>query len=181
MRWFWLDHFVEFISGERAVAIKNVTVVEEELDQYLPYFPVFPPTLIIEGLAHAGGLLVSELTGFQERVVLAKVGKAIFHQPVFPGSQLRYEVKILERNAHGALVAGTAHVGDQPVAEVDLMFAHLDQRFPNPLFSREQIIQLLHLYRLFDVGRTSDGRPLPIPSHLLEAAPDPGSCLPSNA
>ena len=31
MRWIWIDKFVEFESGRRAVAVKNVTLAEEHL------------------------------------------------------------------------------------------------------------------------------------------------------
>jgi hypothetical protein len=31
MRWLWIDRFVEFVRGERSVAIKNVSLTEEPL------------------------------------------------------------------------------------------------------------------------------------------------------
>ncbi|KPK39190.1 MAG: hydroxymyristoyl-ACP dehydratase, partial [Phycisphaerae bacterium SG8_4] len=31
MRWIWIDKFVEFHSGDSAVALKNVTLAEEHL------------------------------------------------------------------------------------------------------------------------------------------------------
>ena len=55
MRWFWIDRFTEFESGQRAVAIKNVALSEEQLDDHLPGFPVMPNSLIIEGMAQTGG------------------------------------------------------------------------------------------------------------------------------
>ena len=73
MRWFWIDRFVEFESGHRAVAVKNVTLAEEHVLDYLLGYPILPPSLIVEGLAQTGGLLVSQHGDFLERVVLAKV------------------------------------------------------------------------------------------------------------
>ena len=49
MRWIWIDGFVEFESGRRASAVKNVTLAEEHLHDHFPGFPVMPATLIIEG------------------------------------------------------------------------------------------------------------------------------------
>jgi 3-hydroxyacyl-[acyl-carrier-protein] dehydratase len=170
MRWLWIDRFTKFVSGQQAEAVKNVTIDEEVLDRYLPHFPMFPPSLIIEGLAHTGGLLVGEMSGFRDRVVLAKVGKAVFHRPVFPGDQLCYRVTLQDRNEHGAIVEGAAYVEEATVAEVDLMFAHLDDRFPEELFSAEELVQLLHAYRLFEVATTADGQPIAIPERLLQAA-----------
>ncbi len=170
MRWLWIDHFVEFVSGRYAVAVKNVTIVEEALDRYWPHYPVYPPALIIEGIAQTGGLLVGEQNGFRDRVVLAKVAKAVFQRPVFPGEQLRYEAHLRDQNAHGATVHACVSVGQEPIAEVDLMFAHLDDRFPEELFTHEELFQLLTLYRLYEVGKTPDGKPLPIPEMFRDLA-----------
>jgi 3-hydroxyacyl-[acyl-carrier-protein] dehydratase len=35
MRWLWIDRFVEFVRGERSAAIKNVSLTEEPLSDYL--------------------------------------------------------------------------------------------------------------------------------------------------
>jgi 3-hydroxyacyl-[acyl-carrier-protein] dehydratase len=169
MRWMWIDRFIEFESGRRAVAIKNVTLVEEVIDDYFPGSPVFPPSLMVEGLAQTGGLLVGEHRQFLERVVLAKLGKASFHSPVFPGDQIRYSVELREINAQGAVASGTAHVGQELRAEVELMFAHLDDRFPPELFGGGEFMRILRLFRLYEVARGPDGARLKIPEHLLEA------------
>jgi len=81
MRWFWIDRFTEFERGRRAVAIKGVALSEEQFDDYSPGFPLMPASLVIEGMAQTAGLLVGEMEGFAQRVVLAKIGKAIFHRP----------------------------------------------------------------------------------------------------
>src|SRR5262245_41406760 len=122
MRWMWIDRFLEFESGHRAVAIKNVTLAEEVVDEYLPYNPIFPSSLIVEGLAQTGGLLVGEHNEYRERVVLAKLGKAIFHRPARPGEQLRYTAVVEEVNPQGAIVRCAAHVGTEPVADVEMVF-----------------------------------------------------------
>src|SRR5690606_28532772 len=96
MRWVWIDRFVSFESGRRATSIKNVTLVEEQLDDYFPGRPMFPPSLMIEGLAQTGGILVAEHRGFQERVVLAKVNRALFHAPAHPGECLEYMTEVDE-------------------------------------------------------------------------------------
>jgi 3-hydroxyacyl-[acyl-carrier-protein] dehydratase len=172
MRWLWIDRFVEFESGRRAVAIKNVTLVEEVIDDYFPGNPVFPASLMVEGLAQTGGLLVGEHRQFLERVVLAKLGKAQFHSPVFPGDRLIYTVELREINAQGAVATGTAHVDGELRAEVELMFAHLDDRFPPHLFSDGDFMRILRSFRLYEVARGVDGEPLTIPQHLLDAERD---------
>lgn len=178
MRWFWIDRFVEFESGHRAVTTKNISLVEEQMDGYGPWLPIMPSSLIIEGLAQTGGLLVGEHNAFRERVVLAKVGKAVFHCPAMAGDTLTYTTVIENMQADGAMCKGTSHIGDRLHAEIDLVFAHLDGRFQGvDQFEPADFLRLLRLLRLYDVGRTKDGSPLKIPDHLLQAEQE--DCLAS--
>src|SRR6185295_8931039 len=103
---FWIDRFREFDSGRQAVAVKNVSLAEEHLHDHFPGAPVMPNSLIIEGLAQTGGLLVAEHGGFGERVVLAKVAKARFHAAAVPGDTLEYRVTIDDIHKDGAIVSG---------------------------------------------------------------------------
>jgi len=128
MRWIWIDKFVEFERGRRAVAIKNVSLAEEHLHDHFPGYPVHPPTLMIEGMAQAGGILVGEAFDFREKVVLAKVSKAKFHRHVVPGDQIRLEASVIgEVRPEGALIEGRITCNGDLVAEIQMMFAHLDQ------------------------------------------------------
>ena len=61
MRWFWLDRFTEFVSGSHATAVKCVSLSEDHLREHLPGYPLMPNTLVAEGMAQCGGLLVSEI------------------------------------------------------------------------------------------------------------------------
>ena len=85
MRWWWIDKFVEFESGKRAVAIKNLSLAEEHLHDHFPGFPVMPPSLMIEGMAQTAGILVGEARDFAEKVILAKVRRAVFNGIARPG------------------------------------------------------------------------------------------------
>lgn len=170
MRWFWIDRFLEFESGKRAVAIKNISLAEEQMDSYMPGLPVMPTSLIIEGLAQTGGLLVGEHNQFKERVVLAKIGKATFHDPALAGDTLTYTASVEDIQPDGAICKGTSHVGDRLQAEVEMVFAHLDDRFPGvDLFEPPDFLRMLRMLHLYDVGREADGNPLKIPEHLAKA------------
>src|SRR5688572_9778441 len=170
MRWFWIDRFTEFERGRRAVAIKGIAMCEEQLDGYTPGFPVMPASLMIEGMAQTAGLLIGEMEGFAQRVVLAKIGKAVFHRPALPGETLRYEANIADVKGDGALASVTGHIGDELVAEVDLMFAFLDERFPSgPLFEPVDFVAMLRAFHMYDVGVTADGQPLELPPFYADA------------
>ena len=170
MRWFWIDRFTEFERGRRAVAIKGVALSEEQFDGYSPGFPVMPGSLMIEGMAQTAGLLIGEMEGFSQRVVLAKIGKAIFHRPATPGDLLRYEATITDVKGDGALASVNGYIGDELIAEVELMFAFLDERFPSgPLFEPVDFVAMLRAFHMYDVGRTADGQPLELPPFYAEA------------
>ena len=170
MRWFWIDKFLEFQRGKRAVAIKCVSMVEEVIDGYSPGYPHLPFALIIEGMAQTAGLLIGESSGFRERVVLAKINKAVFHRPACPGDTLRYEAVVQDIQRDGAIASITSRIGDEPQGEVEMMFAFLDSRFPSgPLFEPVDFLMMIRSFGLYDVGRQEDGSPLDVPEFYREA------------
>ena len=171
VRWMWLDRFVEFVRGQRAVAIKNVSMTEEPLSDYLPGFPVLPCSLIVEGLAWTGGILANDHRGFRERMILAKVNRAVFHRPAFPGDQLRYSAVLEAIEAEGTFIRGTSHVGDELQAEADLFLANVPERFAGidgDLVDPAETLALMRTYGMYDVGRTPTGEPLDVAEKLLE-------------
>ena len=169
MRWFWIDKFIEFESGRRAVAIKNVSYAEEQIPEYSFSLPMMPASLIIEGVAQTGGLLVGEHGQFRERVVLAKLSKAVFYDFAEPGDTLRYTAEIEDVRASGAIVVATVNRGDELLAELQIVFAHMDDRFAGvELFNPLDFLGILRSYRMFEVGKNRDGGPLQVPEYLLE-------------
>jgi 3-hydroxyacyl-[acyl-carrier-protein] dehydratase len=154
MRWIWIDKFVEFIPRKSATAIKNVSLAEEHLHDLYPAFPIVPGSLIIEGMAQTAGILVGEARNFSEKVILAKIGRATFHRLVRPGETIMFSARIDQLNEQGASISGTVKVGAELVADIELMFSHIDQNmagleFPEHNFVfTEQFTELLKTYRL---------------------------------
>jgi 3-hydroxyacyl-[acyl-carrier-protein] dehydratase len=140
MRWIWIDKFVEFESGRRAVAVKNVTRAEEYFRDHFPEFEVMPASLIIEGMAQTAGILVGEARAFKEKVILAKLRRAIFHRHVLPGDQLRYEATIENVDDAAAQTAGTVTVDGERIGEIDIVFSHIDQNLGGRSFPKENFV-----------------------------------------
>ena len=153
MRWIWIDKFVQFESGVSATTVKNVSLAEEHLHDLYPAFPIAPNSLIIEGMAQTGGILVGEARQFSEKVVLAKIGKAVFHRLVRPGDSLTFQIRIEQISEQGASTSGTVKCGEDLVAEIEIMFSHIDHNmagmhFPEHNFVfTEQFINLLGSYK----------------------------------
>lgn len=171
MRWFWVDQFTEFVSGQRASAIKCISLSEDVVDLYAPGRTYLPASLIIEGLAQAGGILVGQLSDFKARIVLAKIVSSEFFFEAQPGDVLNYNVEIRNQEGIGTIVSGTSHVKDRLQGEVSLMFAALDDaRFKNlELFEPAEFCRMLRIMRLFEVAVFPDGRPVEVPEHMAEA------------
>ena len=140
MRWIWIDKFIKFESGKHAVALKNVTLAEEHLHDHFPGFPTMPESLCIEAMAQTAGILVGEAKKFQEKVILAKIKKAVFFDYVKPGDTLELEAKIESIAPEAASTSGRITRSDKLVAEIDLMFSHIDQNLAGKEFPEENFV-----------------------------------------
>lgn len=140
MRWIWIDKFIEFESGKRAVTIKNVTLAEEHLHDHFPGFPVMPECLMIEAMAQTAGILVGEAKKFKEKVILAKIKKAAFFHYVKPGDTLKLEAEIESITPEAASTTGKISCSDKLIAEIDLMFSHIDQNLAGKKFPEENFV-----------------------------------------
>jgi 3-hydroxyacyl-[acyl-carrier-protein] dehydratase len=140
MRWIWIDRFLEFNRGKSARAVKNLSMAEDHFADHFPGYPVMPATLILEGLAQTGGILVGEANSFQEKVILAKVPRAVFHREMRAGEQLIYEAEILHLRPEGAAVVGRVWVDGVVTAEAEIFFAHLDQARSRQLFGDHNFV-----------------------------------------
>lgn len=172
MRWFWIDRFTEFVCGSHATAVKGVSLAEEHIHEHIVGYPIMPNSLVAEGMAQAGGLLVSEQYGFGELVVLGKLAKAKFHSVVRNGETLTYRVKVDSIRESGAAVTATAHVGDRLHAEALLFFARLGEE-TDPLqgarlFRPRDLQHWLTLVGVFEVGVKADGSPMQESDYPLE-------------
>ena len=159
MRWIWIDRFEAFDPGRQAVAVKVLSAAEGHFAEHYPGFPVFPAALIVEGLAQTGGILVGEANQFREKVVLAKIPRAVFHREVGPGEALTYTATVADLRPEGAVVSGTAHAGDTLVAEVDLFFAHLDRNRGQQEFGADNFVFSGELAYLLGQARLAPARP----------------------
>lgn len=158
MRWFWIDRFIEFESGSHAKAVKNVSLSEEHMHDHFPGFSVMPGSLMIEGLAQTGGILLGEKNDFKYAVILAKVPKVTFHSWATPGDSLIYTARLLDERDEGGTVECTAHVGERLVAEAEIVFAHLNPSDPTlGAIDQKNFVFSMNLLGILEVGKAGDG------------------------
>ncbi|MBQ17006.1 MAG: beta-hydroxyacyl-ACP dehydratase [Planctomycetaceae bacterium] len=158
MRWIWIDRFEELQKGSHARAIKNVTLAEDHLHDHFPGFPVMPASLMLEGMAQTGGILLGDLHDFKHIVILAKVPKVTFHSWACPGDTLTYLARLTDERPEGGAVEVTATVGDRLVAEADIVFVHLDEKDSQlGAIDQKNFVFSMNLMGVMEVGRAGTG------------------------
>lgn len=125
MRFFLFDRVLELERGKRILATKSVSLMDTYLTERYTHCPLMPATLVIEGLAQAGGMLNLFNHDFGIRMVLMLIEEIQIRRQVRPGEMLRLAVQMLYDHSYGATVRGEARVGPEPVATVNrIVFAH---------------------------------------------------------
>ncbi len=117
-----------------------MTLAEEHLHDHFPGFPIMPECLMIEAMAQTAGILVGQANDFREKVVLAKISKVVFHDFVRPGDSLRIEAQISSLAPEAAGTTGRILRDAQLIAEIDLMFSHIDQNLAGKKFPEENFV-----------------------------------------
>lgn len=160
MRWIWIDRFVELVDGSHAKAIKNVSLAEDHLHDHVPGFPVMPQSLMLEGMAQTGGILLGKVNDFQKVVILAKVPRMTFHSWAIPGDTLTYSAKLIDARAEGGMVEVQAHVGERLVADGEIVFAHVEENAEgSQKIDQKTFVFSMRLLGVMDVGKAGDGQP----------------------
>ena len=122
-----VDRVVEFDSGQRIKAWKNVSINEPFFNGHFPAHAVMPGVLVIEALAQAGGLL-TQLSrdpgaGDGQTFYLVKVDNAKFSRMVVPGDRLELDVELRRRIRNMAQYVGIARVDGEQVACAEILCA----------------------------------------------------------
>jgi beta-hydroxyacyl-ACP dehydratase FabZ len=119
-----IDRILELFPGERALALKNVTINEPFFQGHFPKTPIMPGVLIVEAMAQAGGVLAFESVPKELQgalIYFMGMDKVRFRKPVIPGDQVIFAVQILKLRSKVIKMAGTASVDGQLVAEAELL------------------------------------------------------------
>lgn len=120
-----IDVIAEHQPGIRVVGFKNVTINEEFFQGHFPGIPLMPGVLMMEALAQLAAVLLlgDPAAGPHACAALRGVDAAKFRRQVVPGDRLRLEVTPSRRRGPLARVDAIAYVGEQVVAEAQLLLA----------------------------------------------------------
>lgn len=120
-----VDRIIDYVPGNKAVGIKNVTFNEPQFQGHFPGQPIMPGVLIVEAMAQVGGVVMTQLPEYEGGLFLfAGIDKVRFHRQVVPGDQLVMTLELLwvKRRRFGKM-QGRAEVDGQLAAKGELMFS----------------------------------------------------------
>ena len=123
-----VDRIIEYVPGERAVGIKNVTFNEPYFPGHIPGRPIMPGVLMVESMAQVGGVILTQLPGMKGKFfAFAGIDKTRFRRQVVPGDQLVMTVELLSfKRNRLAKMQGKGLVDGQLAVEADMLFSLID-------------------------------------------------------
>jgi 3-hydroxyacyl-[acyl-carrier-protein] dehydratase len=123
-----VDKIIDFVPGERAVGIKNVTFNEPFFQGHFPGHPLMPGVMIIEAMAQVGGVVLTQLPDYNGGLfVFTGIDGVKFRQQVVPGDRLVMTVELQAfKRRRFAKMHARAEVDGQLATSGDLTFALVD-------------------------------------------------------
>ncbi len=123
-----VDRIIEYVPGERAIGIKNVTFNEPHFQGHFPGRPIMPGVLIVEAIAQVGGVVLLQMLESEGGLFLfAGIDKVRFRRQVVPGDQLVMTVEVLSiKRRRFAKMQARAEVDGELATEGELMFILAD-------------------------------------------------------
>jgi 3-hydroxyacyl-[acyl-carrier-protein] dehydratase len=144
MRFFMLDKIIEWELGERAKAIKNISLSEDFFDDHFPRHPIMPGVLVIEALAQLSGLLLEATVERDHKkkvkALLTLLEKVKFRNISKPGDTLLLNSEIVSLHEDSGKVKTIAKVDEKVIAETGMIFVWVSLEDPELEKKRQQLL-----------------------------------------
>ena len=119
MKFELIDEILE-CSDDRVVAVKQVSLAEEYLQDHFPGFPILPGVLMLEAMVQAARAMLAGRS--DQRLVLGEVRALKYGAMVRPGEALRVTVTLDKVRPDGTFAcrgAGRVRRSSEPAGEGD--------------------------------------------------------------
>ena len=130
MRFHLIDRIEEIKYDEFIIAVKCVSLSDDVFNEHFPGYPVFPGSLILEGLAQLGGcffeLIMKNRNEPARCSILSIVNRMKFRKAVEPGDRLLYRAEIAAYRDNYGVVNVTAENAGVLSAEGELTFSFIE-------------------------------------------------------
>ena len=124
-----IDKVIRWDKKKSLQAIKNVSINEPYFQGHFPKKPIFPGVLILESMAQAGSLIISDFVDNPSKKLayLSKVLNFNIHKNVIPGDQLYIEAKLLQHKMNSFKFSVECFVDQKQVASAEFFATAVDK------------------------------------------------------
>lgn len=124
-----IDKVIKWDKKKSLQAIKNVSINEPYFQGHFPEKPIFPGVLILESMAQAGSLIISDFVDNPSKKLayLSKVLNFKIHKNVIPGDQLYIEAKLLQHKMNSFKFSVECFVDKKQVATAEFFATAVDK------------------------------------------------------
>jgi 3-hydroxyacyl-[acyl-carrier-protein] dehydratase len=128
MRYVLIDRFLELERGARGRAVKCVTRGEPDVGHLDP----FPPTLVLEALLQAGGVVTRSSISPWARSALGKIERAVFLGTARAGDRIVLDISVILSRPEGKLLEGVATVDGNVICKASFLIVLLPPELTPP-------------------------------------------------
>ena len=124
-----IDKVIKWDKKKSLQAIKNVSINEPYFQGHFPGKPIFPGVLILESMAQASSLIISDFVDNPSKKLayLSKVLNFKIHKNVIPGDQLYIEAKLLQHKMNSFKFSVKCFVDQKQVASAEFFATAVDK------------------------------------------------------
>lgn len=108
-------------TGQKCIAIKNVTANEPFFPGHFPGLPIMPGVLQVEAMAQASCLAYYRRGDPEMDFFIAAINEGKFRRPVVPGDTLELHAEIVKDRGQMQIIRTEARVNGQVVSEADIL------------------------------------------------------------
>jgi len=146
MRFHLVDRVEEICYGKYVTGVKCITLADDVFNEHFPGYPVFPGSLILEGLAQLGGSFFEIMMNKKNlplmRAVLTIISRMKFRKPSGPGDKLLYRADIIVLRDDYGVAKLKAELDGKLCAEGEFTYSFLDIQDNTLQKSREDIYKI---------------------------------------
>ena len=142
-----LDRIDEICFGKYIIGIKCITLGDDVFNEHFPGYPIFPGSLIQEGLAQLAGcffeLIMEKKQITMTYSVLSIVNKMKFRKSSWPGDKLIYRADIITMRDDFGVAQVKAQLDGETTADGELTFSFINLADQKLMESRKELYQVL--------------------------------------